>query len=250
MEFSNDWEVPGPRIGVIVLSTNLTVEREFRCMAPEGVSYHISRCLIQDTSGDEKEKERVFLGLGNHILDAAAQVAMARPQVILFACTVGSFLGDKDHHEAFCERMTQSTGIPVLTTSSTVLEAFHTLGLSKISLISPYPEAIGIKEKAFFERKIPGLTILSMRHLGIVSSFEKNLVPLATTYRLAKETVHPEAEGLFISCTALRSMELIGRLEAELGIPVVTSTQASLWACLRRLKYRGDPKFGRLFGFE
>jgi maleate cis-trans isomerase len=39
-------------------------------------------------------------------------------------------------------------------------------------------------------------------------------------------------------------------LEEELGIPVVTSTQASLWACLRRVKCRSDPKFGRLFGFK
>jgi maleate cis-trans isomerase len=35
-------------------------------------------------------------------------------------------------------------------------------------------------------------------------------------------------------------------LEEELGIPVVTSTQA----CLRRVKRRSDPKFGRLFGFK
>jgi hypothetical protein len=39
-------------------------------------------------------------------------------------------------------------------------------------------------------------------------------------------------------------------LEEDLGIPVDTSTQASLRACPRRLKRKGKPKFGRLFGFK
>ena len=50
------------RLGVIVLPTNLTVEYEFRQMIPEGVSFHVARCLMPDTAKSEKEKEDLSLG--------------------------------------------------------------------------------------------------------------------------------------------------------------------------------------------
>ena len=181
------------------------------------------------------------------ILQAARRIAMAEPNVILFACTIGSFLSDEAQPVGLEEKMTRATGIPAVTTSTAVIEAIETLRLKNISLISPYPEGMGHKEKAALERRIAGLRVRSMQHMGIMSSFAKNLVPLALTERLAKETIAPEADGLFISCTALRSMELIDPLEKDFQIPVVTSTQASLWACLQRCHIRGPSGFGRLF---
>jgi len=235
------------RLGVIVLSTNLTVEYEFCHMVPDGVSFHVSRCLIADSSKDEREKEGVFLGLEEDMLQAGKQVAMSRPDVILFACTVGSFLGDESRHSEISDALTRATGIESITMTSAILEAIQSLDLKRVTLISPYPEGTGIKEKDFLERSIPGLTVVSMKHLGIVSSYDKNLIPYPTTYRLAKEMTTHEADGLFLSCAALRTMEIIEPLEKELGIPVVTSTQAGLWACLRRCRVKGLRKFGRLF---
>ncbi len=234
-------------MGVITLSTNLTVEHEFRHMVPDGVSYHVSRCLIPDASKDEREKESVFLGLEEDILQAGRQVAMSRPQVILFACTVGSFLGNEARHAEISGALTKATGVESITMTSAVLEAVQALGFKKLTLISPYPEGTGKKEKDFLERSIPGLRVVSMKHFGIISSFEKNLVPYAMTYGAAKEMVKSETDGVFLSCAALRTMEIIEPLEKELGIPVVASTQAGLWACLRRCSVRGSTEFGRLF---
>jgi len=235
------------RLGVIVLSTNLTVEYEFCHMLPDGVSFHVSRCLIPDSSKNEREKEGEILGLEEDILQAGKQVAMSRPDVILFACTVGSFLGNEGRHSEISDALTRATGIESVTMTSAILEAIQSLGLKKVTLISPYPEGTGMREKDFLERSIPGLAVVSMKHLGIISSFEKNLVPYSTTYRLAREMVTHETDGLFLSCAALRTMEIIEPLEKELGIPVVTSTQAGLWACLKRCRVKGSPQFGRLF---
>ena len=44
----------------------------------------------------------------------------------------------------------------------------------------------------------------------------------------------PDAEAVFISCGALRSLEIVDALENKLGKPVVCSNQAMLWDCLRR----------------
>jgi maleate isomerase len=235
------------RIGVIVLSTSLTVEFEFSHMLPDGVSFHVTRCRFADTSKNEKEKEAAFLQMEDQVIRCAEQVAMVRPDVILYACTVGSFLGDQNHHRVLADKMTHATGIACITTTTAVIDAIQALGLKKITLISPYPESMGAKEKTVLEQEIPGLRVLTMNHMGVLGSFEKNLIPPADTYRLAKKTVDAKADGLFISCTALRTMELIEPLEQDLQIPVISSTQASLWACLRKCRIRGIAGFGRLF---
>jgi maleate isomerase len=57
-----------------------------------------------------------------------------------------------------------------------------------------------------------------------------------------------DAGGLFISCTALPAFEMIEYLEAELGVPVVSSNQATLWNTLNILKVDGSAiPGGRLF---
>ena len=158
------------RLGVIVLSTNLTVEYEFRQMVPDGVSFHVSRCLMPDSARDEREKEGVFLRLEEGILQAGKQVAMSRPDVILFACTVGSFLGNEDRRSEISDLLTRATGIESVTMTSAVLEAIQSLKLKKVTLISPYPEGTGMKERQFLERSISGLTVISRRMIPVKAS--------------------------------------------------------------------------------
>ena len=63
----------------------------------------------------------------------------------------------------------------------------------------------------------------------------------------AVEAMAPDAEGLFVSCTALRAAEVAERIEEAIGRPVVTSNQASVWRCLRLLGLtRPLPGYGRL----
>ena len=43
----------------------------------------------------------------------------------------------------------------------------------------------------------------------------------------------PDADAVLLSCGALRSLEVVDRIERELGKPVICSNQAMLWDCLR-----------------
>ena len=42
-----------------------------------------------------------------------------------------------------------------------------------------------------------------------------------------------DAEAIFVSCGALRTMDVISEIEAATGKPCVSSNQAMLWHCLR-----------------
>ncbi|RWO17956.1 MAG: arylmalonate decarboxylase, partial [Mesorhizobium sp.] len=67
-------------------------------------------------------------------------------------------------------------------------------------------------------------------------------------YEFAKQVDRADSDAIFISCGALRSVDIIQALEAESGKPVITSNQAMMWDCLRLagVNDRSD-KYGRLF---
>ncbi|MEO1649674.1 MAG: arylmalonate decarboxylase, partial [Pseudomonadota bacterium] len=42
------------------------------------------------------------------------------------------------------------------------------------------------------------------------------------------------ADAIFLSCSGIRTLDVVTEIEQITGKPVVTSNQAHLWSCLRR----------------
>ena len=49
----------------------------------------------------------------------------------------------------------------------------------------------------------------------------------------AKSIDRPEAEAIFVSCGALRTLDVVDAIEQETGKPAVASNQAMIWETLR-----------------
>ena len=233
------------RIGLIIPSTNTTVEYEYTKMAPDGISVHVSRIRYPETT-DPKEKEKNLLRLGDDAIKAAKEVASVKPAVIAFCCTSGSFIAGEAHDKEIIDNIEKETGIPAITTSRAVLESFRQLNLKKIAMATPYNEEIAKKEVEYFEKIIPGFKIVAMRNLGIVAALPKGNLHPSSAYISAKEVDVPEAEAIFISCTAWRTIEIIGLLEKDLGKPVITSNQATMWALLKKMNIHSIEGYGKL----
>ena len=68
---------------------------------------------------------------------------------------------------------------------------------------------------------------------------------------LAKKHDGPDADGIFLSCTDTTQIEAIADIERLLGKPTVSSNQAVLWGCVRKLHgmlspLKAMPRLGRL----
>ena len=57
--------------------------------------------------------------------------------------------------------------------------------------------------------------------------------PLEAVRAHATASLVPGSDALLIACTDLPTLPLVPDLEAALGVPVVTSNNATLWAALR-----------------
>jgi maleate isomerase len=217
------------RIGIMVPSVNTVVEPETAAMSPDGVNVYATR--LRNSRSDPEDSEKML----QHVERAADELASARVDVIAFACTASSFVQGQKGEEDLKTRIEGSSGVRAVTTSGAVSLAMSRLGLKRIVLLTPYSEELNELERRFLNEK--GYEVLADRAMGIVDAFSIGKVEPEEVCRLALEILSPEVDGLFVSCTNLRTIEIIDRLEEETEKPVVTSNQATFWACLRSVGY-------------
>jgi maleate isomerase len=98
-------------------------------------------------------------------------------------------------------------------------------------LVSPYTHELEQLETRFLAEQ--GFGIAGSAAMGIADMIALHDPSPAKVYRLCRETWVDGADGLLISCNALRSHVVAAALERDLGTPVVTSLTATLWGVLR-----------------
>ncbi len=232
------------RIGLLVPTTNRTMEDDFAGWMPRSVAMHTMR-MYHPPEQPATMAERLQI-MDDHVGESARLLAMARPDVIAFGCTSGSFLHGLGWDQKIVEEIQEASGgIPTVATARCVVDALNELGVKKVAAASPYPPEINERLKQFLADA--GFEVVSFdyedgRKVGDVDIFDPEVV-----LELGKRVDRPEAEAIFISCTNLRAAAIIDRLEKETGKPVVTSNQATFWACLRELGINEPiPGAGRL----
>jgi len=117
--------------------------------------------------------------------------------------------------------------------------------LKRVTSISPYTEAVDEAEHRFFAAG--GIETVAGAHLGITDGFRLAEPEPEAILDLALSAWDPRSHGLVAGCLNFRSHPIIEALEARIGKPVVTSTQAVLWHLLRLAGVNSPiPGFGRL----
>lgn len=229
------------RIGLMLPTGNSVNEPEFNRMAPEGVSVHANRVFL------ERVTPEALVGMEEHAAASARGLASIRLGVLAFGCTSGSFVGGKGYDENLIRIMQDETGIPATTTTTAVARGLRTLGVSRIALATPYTDEVNALEVKFLEDS--GFEVTASMGGGIVETADIQECHPDMAYQRARAVDNDRAEAIFISCTGFRTIEIIEKLEADLGKPVVTSNQATFAESLRILGVRDvQPGFGSLFG--
>jgi len=227
------------RIGLLVPSVNTVVEPETNQMAPEGINIYAAR-MRNATVDVENTKDML-----SHVNRATDELASAKMDVIAFACTAGSFFEGTSGEQELKTTIENIASVPAVTTSGAVTESLQTLNLKKIVVATPYPDDMNELERQFLNSK--GFEVLDIKGLSIFDAWSIGKVTPEETYEFARKVFKPDADGIFISCTNLRTIEIIERLEKGTGKPVVSSNQATFWACLQAIGYPEAIKgYGRL----
>lgn len=227
------------RLGVIVPSGNTLLEPELTGLDLDGVSFHFSRiCNYQDT-------EEELAAMLDEAPYAAELLSHAGVSAVAFGCTGGSFLKGHGYDEQVKARIEERASVPATTTSSAVVAALNALGAKRVTLLTPYQEWLTERGERFLESR--GFEVLARDYLSITDPLAMVEMPGEEIANWAAPKVAEGSDALFISCTCFRGMEAIQQLEDELGMPVVTSNQATVWQLLNMVgRAPLLPGFGRL----
>jgi maleate isomerase len=215
------------RLGVIVPSVNTVVEPWFSRAAPAGVTVHAARMLL-DSDVTPATLRRMDEEEG---LASAARLMSCRPDVIAYGCTASSIVQGLEYDRYLREELERRTGRPCTTAVGAILDALRVLGARRLAVASPYSDTIDGVEHTFFERA--GFTIVGSANLGISDGFELASPTPRQVYELAMAALGKDADALVISCLNMNSQAVVAALEEDTGVPVVTSTTATLWKLLR-----------------
>jgi maleate isomerase len=191
-------------------------------MAGGAISVHTQRIShIADT-------EENLMWMGTQVPAAAQLLAHAKVGVICYGCTAGGFLKGPQYDKDMSASILADTGIPGATSASAITDALNALGVTKISVATAYEPWLNQKVQHYLEAA--GITVLDIQGFGTQAHAAVTPQRVAA---LARDVDRTEAQAIFISCSNLRTLEIIESLERNLGKPVVTSNQASMWSMLR-----------------
>lgn len=216
------------RIGVLLPPMNVSMESDMNTWAPDGVTVHATRLFRRTAVHGVDQLLEMLEGLDEDV----RRLVFTRPHVIIYGCTSGSCLEPRQDQK-IAERIEAAAGVPAIVTAGAVAAALRTLNVHRVAVATPYIDEINERELAFLRDY--GFDPVNLDALHISRSYDIPDVTLERLWDLALAADRPEAEGLFISCTNLRTAPLIESLERRLGKPVITSNQASIWQALRKV---------------
>lgn len=213
------------KLGFVLLSSEQTIEFEMMRYAPEGVGVHFTRAV----NPDEITAETLAASLESLAPAAAVLAPNAALDVICYACTSGSVV--MGENAVIAELRGGSNARHATTLVSGVFAALEAIGARRVAVATPYLEHVNRIEADYMTARGYELTGIE----GLDITLDSDMVRVTPEYirDFAISVDDPSADAVFVSCGALRSVEVIDEIEAAIGKPCITSNQAMLWHCLR-----------------
>jgi maleate isomerase len=228
------------RIGLIALSNDYVTERDFINMRPsDDVAIYTSRLLNTPQCTVETLRE-----MTPGITEAAALlVPEGRLDVVAYSCTSGPAVMGFERIRSLIQAA--RPGVACVTPLTSSLQALDLFGASRIAVLAPYVDDVNASISGYIGTH--GKTISAFTSFRLAENEDMAKLSPASIYSAALEADRHDADALFISCTAIRAVEVIDRIEQKLGKPVISAVQAMFWQALRLSGFSGKVTgFGHL----
>lgn len=228
------------RIGQIVPSSNTTMETEIPAMFRarhaqfgERFTFHSSRMRMKKVTPEElaamdADSDRCALELSDANLD-----------VLGYACLVAIMSMGRGYHRVSEERLSLCTSengfpTPVVTSAGALVDGLKVLGAKKVSILTPYMKPLTDMVIDYIEHE--GIEVVDSISLEISDNLEVGMqdsrAPIEITRKLNTSNVDVIVAS---ACVQMPSLDSIQPIENRTGLPVISSSVATVYAMMRRL---------------
>ncbi|MFJ6082909.1 decarboxylase [Streptomyces sp. NPDC092369] len=207
--------------------------------------------VVHTDIGEDAHRVDALLEMGSadRLAAGVGELRMAGADSVVWACTSGSFVhGWEGAHEQV-RALARTAGLPASSTSFAFVHALQELGLRRVAVGATYPDDVAELFAEFL--RAGGAEVTGVRGAGIITAAEVGTWDEKEVHALAREADSPDADAVLLPDTALHTAAHIETLERELGKPVLTANQVTVWEGLRLADRRVNaPRLGALFTRE
>ena len=228
------------RIGLLALSNDLATERDFLNLgANDDIAIFVARvpnddlCSVETLKAMEPELTKA----------AATLIPGSRLDAAAYSCTSGTVVMGYDT-VARCIHEVRP-GLPVITPITAAVSALQEFEAQRIAVLTPYIDEVNTTIANFLIGA--GFELSAFTSFRLSSNEDMARLTPQSIFDGALEADRDDADALFISCTAIRAVDVVEQIEQKLGKPVVTANQALFWHSLCAVGYEESiAGFGRL----
>ncbi len=216
------------RVGLMVPSNNTTMQVELAKWLPAGSA--VTTVKIPRGPGL----------LTREVLPAYrdSAVALAREHfstdthdLIAYGCTAAGFISGPAGDAELQDKLTDATGLPVVTTARAMVSALQSDGARRIAVVTPYSDMVNEQLTAFLADGGIGVVRLETFRAPDVTALGR--ITAEQVRDLARATMGPDCDGMFIGCSQLPTHAILDGLHAEFKRPTWSSICATAWDARR-----------------
>ncbi|MFG2134210.1 aspartate/glutamate racemase family protein [Streptomyces sp. NPDC048751] len=207
--------------------------------------------LVHTDIGEDAHRVDALLRMGapERLAAGVEELRLAGAEAVVWACTSGSFVYGWDGAREQVQNLATAAGLPASSTSFAFVHAASELGLRRVAVAATYPEDVAGLFSEFL--RAGGVEVTAVRGAGIITAAEVGTWGETEILELARAADTPDAQALLLPDTALHTAAHIPTLEKDLGKPVLTANQVTVWEALRLADRRVNaPALGALFSRE
>ena len=218
------------RIGLLLPSSSSAQEWDIGRALPDDITLHVARMRLSNVDADST------LRIVQEIEAESQKLADVDVDVIIFPATAPSSRNGPGYDQELIQRISAASGKAATTASTALLEALRVLSIKRIVLGAPWSASVNQSVAAFLEAN--GVEVFAQEAMGLVRNLEIGLLDPQTAFDVGCRVDKPEADAVMLACGNWSTFSIIDRLERDLGKPVLTTNQVSLWHALRILGTR------------
>jgi maleate cis-trans isomerase len=212
------------RVGLMVPANNTTMQVELPAWLPAGST--VTTVKIPRGQG--------LLTADQIPAYRDAAIALARQHfangafdLIAYGCTAAGFLSGPAGDAELSDMLTQATGLPVVTVSRAMVRALQHEKARRVAVVTPYQDAVNLQLEAFLNDG--GIEIMRLDTFRAADVVTLGRITAIEVRDLARKTMGPDCDALFIGCSQLPTHAILSGLASEFGRPAWSSISATAW---------------------
>lgn len=245
------------RIGLIVPSSNTTMETEIPAMLrsrmevhpEESYTFHSSRMRMMNVTKEELAK------MDQDSDRCALELSDAKCDVLAYACLVAIMSQGPGYHEVSEERLCKvvennNDDAPVVNSAGALIKGVQELGAKKVSIITPYMKPLTNMVIEYLNAS--GIEVIDSISLEVSDNLAVGKLDPMNLVEHARKLNKEGADAVVLSaCVQMPSLPAIQIVEDEIGMPVLSAATATVNEILKSLNLNPHvPNAGSLLSKE